>query len=1021
MKLIFTGRSITGKLLFFMLALVLMSLTVQAQYFGRNKPHYRKFDFKVYQTPHFDIYHYFTNESVLNNIAQESEQWYNRHQRALKDTIKFHNPIIIYKNHADFQQTTAISGIVGVGTGGVTEAFKNRVVMPVMESRTQTSHVLGHELVHAFQYNMLRTGDSVSIYNDNVPLWMIEGMAEYMSIGKIDPHTAMWMRDAVLNDNVPTLDKLTTDPSFFPYRYGQAFWAFVGGKWGDDRVKPLFIETAKRGYESAMKRVLGYSADSVSAMWKAELKRFYEPYLAKTSKEAVGNKVIYDENAGEMNMSPAVSPDGKYVVFYSEKELFSIELFLADAGTGKVIRKLTGSDRNTDVDALSFIESAGTWSPDSRQFAYIVYEEGKNKLYVANAGSGKTIREIEIPGVDAFSNPAWSPDGQSIVVSGLVSGQSDLFLYDMRTRTVRRLTNDAYSDLQANWSPDGKHIVFASDRTAGMELRLTYPFSLSILNVEDLSIENIPVFTGADNLNPVYASDSVIYFLSDRDGFRNLYSYFIPTGEVFQLTDFFTGISGLTDLSVAMSAARTVDKVMYSFYNKGKYSIYSASYADFKHIKVNPDLLDFLPAVLPPYGGPNNMIEANLHDPVTYRLMSTDSFRQVPYDPRFRLDFISGGGAGIAMSRYGAGVGGGVNLLFSDMLGYNQLFTGISINGRFVDAAGMVGYVNQKYRINFGGMISHIPYRASAESFRQEKIVYEGDTVPAVNYQIDLLRALEDQVSIFAAYPFSMSRRFEVGTGFTLYNYILERYNTYYVEGYPVDEDREKLPAPDDFYYGQINAAYVIDNSYFGIASPMKGQRARYQAEQYFDGISIFTALADHRVYKYVKPVAFAWRGMHFARYGQDSQNDKLQPLFLGYPTLVRGYDAYSFYTNQNADSTSLAIEQLIGTRMLVSNFEVRLPFTGPKRLAVIRSKWIFTELAGFVDGGIAWEKNSQLSVSAEDGVSPEVKRIPVFSSGISLRINLFGALVLEPYYAFPFQRKGLESGIFGLNFAPGW
>jgi hypothetical protein len=891
----------------------------------------------------------------------------------------------------------------------------------VMESRSQTAHVLGHELVHAFQYNMLRSGDSVSIYNDNVPLWMIEGMAEYMSIGKVDPHTAMWMRDAVLHNNVPTLEKLTYDPSFFPYRYGQAFWAWVGGKYGDAMVKKLFIETAKRGYVSAVKRTLGYSEDSISVMWRDELKRFYEPYLARTSKDAIGKKIIYDKNAGEMNMSPSVSPDGKYVVFYSEKELFTIDLFLADAATGKVIRKLTDNNRNTDVDALSFIEAAGTWSPDSRQFAYVVFEEGRNMLYIANAASGKTIRKIEIPGVRAFSNPAWSPDGNSIVVSGLVSGQSDLFLYDIRTRTVRRLTNDVYSDLQASWSPDGKRIVFASDRTAGDAMKIKYPFGLSILSLEDLSIRNLPLFFGADNLNPVYASDSVIYFLSDRDGFRNLYSYSVNTGDVYQLTNFFTGISGLTDLSAAISAARSVDRVMYSFYSKGKYDIYGAAYSDFARVKVSPDSLDLTPAILPPYGGPDNMIEASLHDPSTFKTLPRDSFQVAQYEPRFKLDFISGGGAGIAMSRYGAGVGGGVNLLFSDMLGYNQLFTGISINGRIVDAAGMVGYINQKHRINFGGMISHIPYRASGESLRQEKIIYEGDTVPAVNYQIDLLRALEDQFSIFAAYPFSMSRRIEVGTGFTLYNYILERYNTYYVEGVPVDEDREKLPAPDDFYFGQVNAAYVIDNSFFGIASPMRGQRARYQLEQYIDGINIFTALADHRVYRFVKPVAFAWRGMHFARYGKDSQSNKLQPLFIGYPTLVRGYDAYSFYRNQDVDSAALAIDQLIGTRLLVSNFEVRLPFTGPKRLAVVRSKWIFTELAAFFDGGIAWDKNSQLAVSGEDGVSPEVKRIPVFSSGLSVRINLFGALVLEPYYAFPFQRKGLESGIFGLNFAPGW
>lgn len=1024
----FMGKSVTGTSFFtgscLLLVLVLLLATpASAQYFGRNKPHYRDFDFKVLRTPHFDFYHYTLNDSLMNSIAQQGEHWYLRHQEVLKDTIKFHNPVILYESHADFQQTTAISGLIDVGTGGVTEAFKNRVVMPVMESRTQTAHVLGHELVHAFQYNLLRESDSVSLYSDNnVPLWMIEGLAEYMSIGRTDPNTAMWMRDAVLHDKIPTLEKMTYDPSFFPYRYGEAFWAFIGGRWGDKVIRPLFIETAKRGYDGGLKKVLGYNADTISKMWKDALVKFYTPYMASTQKDAIGKRLLYEKNAGEMNMSPSISPDGKYVVFYSEKDLFSIDLFLADAVTGKIIRKLTNDKAGTHVDALSFIESAGTWSPDSRQFAYVVFEEGKNVLYIANAQSGKTLRKVEIPGVPSFSNPAWSPDGNSIIVSGLVMGQSDLYLYDLRSRSVTRLTDDVYSDIQASWSPDGKYIVFATDRTAGKEMKVKYPFGIAVMSMGDHSIRTINVFTGADNLDPVFVNDSTIFFLSDRDGFRNMYSYSLTSGALHQLTRFFTGISGLTDLSSAISTARLTDRIVYSFYNEGKYEIFEASQSDFKPVAVHPDSLNFGPAMLPPFaGGQSSIVEKNLNDSSKYVMLPRDSFTTISYRPKFKLDLIAGSGGGIAVSRYGAGVGGGINLLFSDILGNNQMFTGLSVNGRLIDAAGMFAYVNQQHRINFGGMISHIPYRASSEALLPERVEYEGDTVNGINYQLDLLRALEDQFSLFAAYPLSSTRRFELGGGFTYYNYILERYNNHYVNGYLVDEDKERLPAPRDFHFWQANAAYVIDNSYFGIASPMRGQRGRYQVEQYMDEINVYTILLDQRFYKYLKPVALAWRGMHYARYGPDAQSEKLSPLFVGYPTLVRGYDAYSFYRHQDIDSTSLSIDQLIGTRMIISNFEVRLPFTGPKRLALIRSKFFYSELTGFMDGGIAWKRNSRLAMASEPSSTGDLKRVPVFSAGASVRINVFGMLVLEPYYAIPFQRKGFENGVFGLNFAPGW
>jgi hypothetical protein len=56
---------------------------------------------------------------------------------------------------------------------------------------------------------------------------MVEGMAEYLSIGSVDANTAMWMRDAIINDDFPTLKEMTTGYEYFPYRYGHAFWAFV--------------------------------------------------------------------------------------------------------------------------------------------------------------------------------------------------------------------------------------------------------------------------------------------------------------------------------------------------------------------------------------------------------------------------------------------------------------------------------------------------------------------------------------------------------------------------------------------------------------------------------------------------------------------------------------------------------------------------------------------------------------------------------------------------------------------------
>src|ERR1035437_2306028 len=223
-----------------------------AQYFGRNKPAYKVFNFKVYRTPHFDIYYYLKNDSALNKLAQLSEQWYAIHQQSFRDTFKTRNPIIFYNNFSDFQQTTAISDDISVGTGGVTEPLKDRVVLPIAATFAQTDHVLGHELVHAFQFHSLLKTDSGSLNSlRNLPIWMVEGMAEYFSLGSIDANTSMWMRDAIVNNDFPTIDAMTNSYRYFPYRYGQCLLAMIGKTWGDSILVPLFRATAKLGYQEA--------------------------------------------------------------------------------------------------------------------------------------------------------------------------------------------------------------------------------------------------------------------------------------------------------------------------------------------------------------------------------------------------------------------------------------------------------------------------------------------------------------------------------------------------------------------------------------------------------------------------------------------------------------------------------------------------------------------------------------------------------------------------------------------------
>jgi Tol biopolymer transport system component len=1004
--------------------------SVWGQYFGQNKPAYKKFEFKVYHTPHFEIYHYLKNDSVRDRLAQLCEAWYGMHQALFRDTFETQNPIIFYNDQGDFQQTTAISGLIDVGTGGVTEGLKNRIVLPIASTYAQTNHVLGHEMVHAFQYHMLM-GDSGNYQAlQGIPLWMIEGMAEYFSIGSTDSHTALWMRDAIINNNFPTLEMMTTNYSYFPYRFGQCFWAMVGRTWGDSVVVPLLKETSMSGYPFAVKKVLGYDENNFSDLWRSSLVSHYQKYYDIALNKPIGKKILFSKNAGDMNISPELSPDGKYVIFLSEKEIFTFDLYLAEAQTGKIIRKLSSIIHNNEIDAFNYIESAGSWSPDGNEFVFTIFSGGKNKLLFVDIKKGEIRREIEIPGVPAFSNPSWSPDGRQIIISGTSEGITNLYLFDIKSKQVTQLTNDSYSYLQPSWSGDGKYITFSTDKpidkNAPIDTRGN--MSLGIMNMDDKTIKIIDIFKGAKNLNPKFSSDNKsVYFLSNRDGFRNLYRYELTSGKVFQYTQLFTGITGITEYSPAMSTAKNTDQISYSYLYGGKYSIYFADNKSFKPFEVNPDSLNFEASVLPPIERNTNfLVDKQLDSLKNKSLASPDAFMTSPYRPKFKLDYISQVNIGVAASRFSTGMAGSILALFSDMVGQNQLYSVLALNGEIYDFGGLVSYVNSKNKINWGASVSHIPYTYAYQGYIAHDTVYSSnnDTIDTKNYPYNIYRIFEDKISLFAIKPLSRTQRFEFGLSqcwyYRRWDVINQRYDRNtddYLSDYSGKERKATVPG----YNVQIlDFAYVTDNSFFGMTAPMKGLRSRFGVEKYFGAFNFFTALADFRYYWYEKPFTLAMRLMHYGRYGHGSDDSRLNQLYLGYPWYMRGYEYETFTSDVGIpDTLGVTVNDLSGSKMALCNLEVRLPFTGPKKISMIESGFFLTDWVLFSDIGVAWDQSTSPRLATSK--KKDSDRIPLISLGTSLRFNLFGYIVIEPYYAFPMSYGGFRNGIFGINFQPGW
>lgn len=1049
-------------------ATVLSAAPGAAQYFGRNKVQYESFDFRILRTTNFDIYFYPEEEQATRDAARMAERWYARLSRVLEHEFESRQPLILYASHPHFQQTTALGGEIGEGTGGVTEAFKQRIIMPMANSYEETDHVLGHELVHAFQYDISgfgRAGGGLeeAAQRFNVPGWFVEGMAEYLSVGPVDPHTAMWLRDAALTGRVPTVEQLTYDPSFFPYRWGQAFWAYVGGRWGDASIGQILKQVGQGvPYPDAFQRILNAPLEEIVDDWGTSIRRTYLPLLGDRREAREQAQPLFlargegneDAPGGRYNLSPVLSPDGTRFAFLSSLSNQDVELYVADAQTGRVIRRLLrGTAFDPHFASLRYINSAGTWSPDGRQFAFSALQEGRDVVVLVDAVRGGTVREYSVPGVSEITNPTWSPDGATIVFSGLRGGISDLWALNLSDGKARQLTDDRFADLQPMYSPDGRSIAFATDRGATDFETLRYgDMRLAVLDVASNEVRTLMTgeATGqgtgqggvGKNINPQWTRDGqALYFISDRAGISNVYRMELSSRAVTQVTNLFTGVSGITDLSPAISAASGADRLVFTAYERDAFNIYSIDNTT-QLAGTVPEGVQVaaaglpgvpLPALLPPVPRPEeapynrvllavNEAQIGLPDPEVQTTWAV-----VPYRARISLDYLGQPAVGASVNT-GAfsrgGLYGGITGIFSDVLGYHTVYGSVQAQGQ-VDEIGFAAlYLNQRNRWNWGVSAQRVPfvYGGYAQGFNEDRTEFLQQQV--------LLRYFDTSLSGIIQYPFSQVQRVEVSGGVRRIASDRQIREAVYQPIFGIDEDgdtvlvdlqgpvdfRERTEDGTSYNLAEGSAALVYDAALMGYTSPFAGQRYRFEVAPTIGSLQFTTATADYRRYVYLRPFTLAARAMHVGRYGRDEH--LVGDIFLGWPFLVRGYGREDLAEEceptlpAGGVECDLYFDELRGTRVGVLNLELRVPLI---RQLVVGNTLGLPPIEGFAffDAGSAWGKQ-QLQDGSLVTTTPTFRRGVegalterglVTSAGVGARVNLFGYFILEGVYVKPFER----------------
>ncbi|MBD3286557.1 BamA/TamA family outer membrane protein [candidate division WOR-3 bacterium] len=931
--------------------LLAAAIPVSAQYYyGKNKVQREVETTYTLETEHFTIYVEEGGEPLAQFAADVVEEAYRQHSADFGFDLPVKTPVIIYKSGPDFAATNIILEPIEESIGGFAEIFKNRAVVPFTGSYTDLRHVLFHELVHIFQYELyfsLTMSNLFSIIPGfTPPLWIMEGCAEFSSSHGGDVQEA-FMRDLLLTNNIIPLEELEYWGGYIVYRQGESVFLFIEERYGRDKVFELMHAMKLRGsMDGAFQKVFGMNVEDFGADWLNWLRKRYLPDIDKLGNMKTQARLLTDHEKDftYYTGSVALSPNGSKVAYASTGGDY-LKVKVISGFDGKELKTLLRAGRTATFERLPLLRSNMSWSPDEDKLAVIGFSRNRPVLLWVDYSSGKTVGRYRLNVDDAYA-PAVSPDGSRIVFVGIKGGESDLYSLDLKSGGVERLTYDIYEEQDPSF--DGELIIYSSDK----------PEADSVWEIGNYAVWQLSPSGRTKRITPrlsrvssPHVIDGKIVFIGP--GFQ-LFSYNREDSTLARLTEWFQKVE---EFSPAQSG-----KAAMIIYNNSGYDVGMLN-GIVQSLESSQDTLD-IPAE--ETGEDTSQFYTYLPEDIEMEDFS-------PYKLAFSADYIYGSGG--YSSVYGAS--GDFNMALSDMLGDHRIYLYAYLYGDLLSSDAVVTYWFLKRRTDFavGGfqLVDFYEYWTTDTTFNLTERARRG-------------------ITTLVSFPLSKFFRLETGIDGMAVTYD-EKIDCYFTD-YPYYTWTEDTVYTNPLF--QANAWLVFDNALWKYYTPMSGFRMRLGGYSSFLSADKYqTVQADFRGYLPItKRASIALRTYGVASFGEDREYYYLSGLgsgeyrdfsLFGGPYDVRGY-YYDYF------------DPLIGSKAFFTNLELRVPFVDqldiafplPLSLGGIRGV-VFTD-AGFV-------ADEELPVLWEDGTLVDLKA----GYGAGLRW-LLGYFMLKFDFARPYQ-----------------
>ncbi|MCX6844687.1 MAG: BamA/TamA family outer membrane protein [candidate division WOR-3 bacterium] len=881
---------------------VLIAAVAAAQYsyFGENKVQTRDYQFQNFETEHFRVLFYPGGEGLAEFAGRSAEEYYSQTSKDLGVEVEGKVPLIMYLAPGQFGETNVVLDVLDEGVGGFSELIKNRIVVPFDGSYYDLHHVIGHELTHIFEFQMYYRSKLASLLGAidefSVPLWVLEGFAEFQS-GWVNVSSDDFTRDLVINNRLVPLQDLSDGMGYLVYREGESFFRYVEEKYGRKKVYEFMLALrSKRKLDGAFASVFGVAIKRFSSDWEKYLQMKYWPQVVKLDNfERLAKRLTNHVDDGSIyNTAPAISPSGTKIVMISDRSEYT-DVYVVSAFDGRVLKRLVKGERSGGFESVHLVRPGVAWSPDEKTIAVVATSAGRDNVTLIDYETGRIRRRI-YGNLDGIYSPRFSPDGKQIVFVGLKNGFSDIYTAEADRGEPRRVTYDMYDDRDPVFSPGGDTIAFVSDRPDQGEVWMPGRYAVWLRDQEG-SIARL-TDRGGQLSHPVFSHGGQYLLYAASDSASNIYAYSLVTNRIVRRTDFLGDVSYLT-------LSRDDRKLAFAYFHNVGWDV-----------AVMLDPLENLPADSgKPYQPPL--------DTFAFEKAGLDfsKVRPVGFNPS--LDYAA------AAASYGTGSSGGfagtVDVAVSDMLGDHRFELYTDLYGNILNSDIILQYWHLPRRIDYGFTLFQL----------QDVRRYN----PYHILEWDINRG----VQALGVYPFNRFVRVEAGPA----GYYSEVERDTWVDPPEVSESGWYQ---DSLWHELVfdgEVALVFDNTYSDANGPARGTRARIGADA-----SLLSTRRSQDVFLDVRNYQRLGRRFVCASqllgvrsFGADADRYYLGGIrFLEYApgqVVVRGYQPAEFYYDY-------------GPAAVAFSFELRYPFIDRVKLAFpLPIEFGGIRGVAFLDGGV--------------------------------------------------------------------